>query len=224
MHRRAALTVAGLLCGRGALAVADDGAPPPATERGTAAEPTEAAGPAPGDDDPRALFGFRKPAPTTPTSCADGRTTGCATATDRLDEVSPYALRTWLTASYLLRLPVADSRHDGVAHYGIGASRDEAGPSFAGATGLENRWTIEGAPADNVRTGGVDTRVPLTFMRGMLVTAGGFAARDRTSTGGTIDVELIRGGADHEVAAHAWLGLTAEGRRRPVADSTYALR
>ncbi len=142
-------------------------------------------------DDPRELFGFGKQPGNEPVSCADGKSLGCASATDPLDPVSPYALRTWLPASYLLKLPVADGRHDGVAHYAVGASRDEAGPAFGGATGLENRWTIEGAPADSMRTGGGDTRVPLTFMARLLVTAGGFAARDRTSTGGTIDVELV---------------------------------
>ncbi|MBA3397836.1 MAG: TonB-dependent receptor [Deltaproteobacteria bacterium] len=175
-------------------------------------------------DDPRELFGFDKQPASEPIDCADGKSLGCASATDPLDPVSPYALRTWLPASYLLKLPVADGRHDGVAHYGVGASRDEAGPAFGGATGLENRWTIEGAPADSMRTGGVETRVPLTFMARMLVTAGGFAARDRTSTGGTIDVELVRGGASHAIEAHAWTGVTAEGRRRPVADASYFVK
>jgi hypothetical protein len=180
-------------------------------------------GPKPADDT-RDVFGFTKKTTEPAPRCEDARTLGCVTATDPFDPVSPYALRTWLSASYLLRLPVADARHDDVAQFAMGASRDEAGPSFGGATGLENRWTIEGAPADNVRTGGVETRVPLTFMQGMLVSAGGFAARDRTSLGGTIDVELRRGGTTHEVDAHAWLGLTADRRERPVANATYQLR
>jgi len=176
-------------------------------------------------EDPRELFGFgKKPKAEPPPSCDDAHQLGCATATDPFDAVSPFALRTWLPARYLLRLPVADARHDAVAHYGVGASRDEAGPAFGGATGLENRWTIEGAPADSARTGNVETRVPLTFTAGLLVSAGGFAARDRTSTGGTIDVELLRGGTAHTVEAHAWGGTTGEPRARPIADSTYQLR
>ncbi len=185
---------------------------------------TAAGKPPPDKPDSRDVFGFTKQPTEPPPSCDDARTFGCASATDPFDNISPYALRTWLAAGYLLRLPVADARHDNVAHFAMGASRDEAGVYFGGASGLENRWTIEGAPADNVKTGNVDTRVPLTFMQGMLVNAGGFAARDRTSLGGTIDVELRRGGAAHEVEVHAWAGLTGEPRSRPIANATYQLR
>lgn len=175
-------------------------------------------------DDPRDLFGLDAAPREAPPSCDDGRAFGCAGATDPLDEVSPYALRTWLPASYLLELPVADVRHDAVAHWALGAGRDDIGPSFGGATGLENRWTIEGAPADHLRTGNVETRVPLTFLDGLLVTAGGFAARDRTSTGGTIDAQLRRGTPTHELVAHAWGRLTLDPRTRPIPDGSYQLR
>jgi hypothetical protein len=175
-------------------------------------------------EDREDLFGFKPPPTAVAVDCGDGRTFACPAATDPLDAVSPYALRSWLAADYLLKLPVADSTHDQVASFATGASRDEAGPSFIGSTGLENRWTIEGAPADSLRTGGVDTRVPLTFMTGMLVQAGGFAARDRTSTGGTIDVELKRGTRDHEVSAQVWAGYSARTTERPIAKLTYQLR
>jgi len=175
-------------------------------------------------DDRDELFGF-KPAPSAVArDCGDAHEFACTTATDPLDTVSPFALRSWLPAEHLLKLPVADSTHDAVAHFATGASRDEAGPYFAGATGSENRWTIEGAPADSLRTGGVETRVPLTFMQGMLVQAGGFAARDRTSTGGTIDVTLRRGTRDHEVDAHAWVGYSGHTPDRPIAKRTYNVR
>ncbi|MDQ3337179.1 MAG: TonB-dependent receptor [Myxococcota bacterium] len=176
-------------------------------------------------DDPRDLFGLGKDKkPAERESCDDAKTLGCTTARDDFDPVSPYAVRTWLPSSYLLKLPVGDTRIDSIAHYAAGTSRDEAGPVFGGASGLENRWTIEGAPADNLRTGNVDTRVPLTFTEGMLVQAGGFAARDRTSTGGTIDIQLRRGTAKHELEAHVWGGLAGNGTRRPVADSSFQLR
>src|SRR5258706_9849833 len=144
--------------------------------------------------DDRELFGLSKKPPEPPVTCDDGRAFGCATATDPLDDTSPYALRTWLPASYLLRLPIAASRHDQIAQYAVGATRDEAGVAFAGATGVENRWTIEGAPSDSPRTGGPDTRVPVTFIDMLFVSAGGFSAHDRASTGGSIDVEPRRGG------------------------------
>ena len=176
-------------------------------------------------DNPRDLFGLGKDKqPAEKASCDDAKTLGCSTATDDLDPVSPYAIRTWLPSSYLLKLPVADARVDAIAHYGVGASRDEAGPAFGGASGLENRWTIEGAPTESFRTGNFETRVPLTFTQGVLITAGGFAARDRASTGGTIDVQLRRGTAAHEVEAHVWGGISGEPTRRPIAASSYQLR
>jgi hypothetical protein len=209
-------SLAGLLATRAALA--DEPAPAPAA-------PAAPAG------DPRDLFGLGpKPTPPRPdrepAGCEDGRTFGCATALDPFaDDASPYALRTWLTGGYLLRLPVADVRHDAVAHYALGASVDAAGPTFGGATGLENTWTIEGAPVENLRTGGVETRVPLVFLDALLVTAGGFAARDRASSGGVIEARLLRGGDRHELRADAWASLyTAPDRTRPIARATYQLR
>ena len=177
------------------------------------------------DDDPRDLFGLgRKPPAEAPVSCDVPHTFGCATVTDPLDDASPYGLSTWLPASYLRRLPTANALHDGVAHYGLGASRDEAGPAFGGATGLENRWTIDGAPSDDIRTGGADTQIPLTFLDGITVMAGGFTARDRASTGGRIEAQLIRGGAKHVLATEVWGVLSGDGRRRPIASGSYSVR
>jgi hypothetical protein len=182
--------------------------------------------------DPRDAFGFKKKppkpgaGPAAAVECSDGKAFGCTGATDPLDgNASPYALSTWLPATYLLSLPVADASHDAVAHYALGASRDDAGVSVGGATGLENRWTIEGAPADGMRTGAADTRVPLLFLDGMTVTTGGFTARDRTSTGGTIDAQL-RGGptTTHDVDARVWAGYTTDPRQRPIAPASYFVR
>lgn len=178
-------------------------------------------------DDPRDVFGLnKKPASQEPPlDCDDGREFGCITATDPLDEAaSPFTLSTWLSADYLLTLPVADATHDQVAHYALGAGRDEAGPSFAGASGLENRWLVEGAPADGLRTGIADTTLPLAFLDGLWVTAGGFTARDRASTGGIIDAELRSGTEDHELDARAWGGWTAPARQRAIAINSYYVR
>ncbi|HUS29062.1 MAG TPA: hypothetical protein VMZ53_11145 [Kofleriaceae bacterium] len=183
------------------------------------------AGLAHADDDVHDVFGFNKKPKQAPLDCSDGTAFGCSDASDPLSErEQPYALTTWLPATYLLSLPVADSTHDQVASYGLGASRDETGASFAGATGLENRWTVEGAPADGVRTGAADTRIPLAFLEGIRITAGGFTARDRASTGGTIDAELRRGTKTHEVEARAYLGWEAEARRRPIGPASYFTR
>ncbi|MDB4953535.1 MAG: hypothetical protein JWO36_1104 [Myxococcales bacterium] len=175
--------------------------------------------------DPRDVFGLgKKHTDEAPLDCSEGLVFGCALATDPLADPVPYALSTWLPASYLLGLPVADATHDAVAHYALGASRDEAGVFFAGANGLENRWTVDGAPADNPRTGGVDTRVPLVFLDGLFVTAGGFAARDRTSTGGTIDARLRRGTEHHELEVRAFGSWNTSGRHRPILPATYTVR
>jgi len=173
-------------------------------------------------DDVRDVFGF-KPKVAEPVDCEDSHTFGCASSTDPF-EPSPFALRTWLPSTYLLRLPVGDSRHDDVAHFATGASRDDAGPTFGGATGLENTWTVEGAPTESLRTGNSETRVPLPFTTGMLVTAGGFSARDRAGLGGSVDVELVRGGTRHVVEAYAWTGLSTDARERPIPAQTYQLR
>lgn len=216
--------LAGLLAGRVAAAPqarADD-------PRDTRGDPGAAApdGPAgPDGQDVREAFGLgKRPPPAVPPSCGDGLAFTCAIATDPLDDATPYGLSTWLPGSYLLRLPVGDATHDRVASYAFGASHDEAGPVFGGASGLENRWTIDGAPADNLRTGGADTRVPLAFLDGIMVSAGGFSARDRASTGGTIDARLRRGTAHHEVEVDAWTDFTLAGKDRPAASGSYAVR
>jgi hypothetical protein len=174
--------------------------------------------------DPRDTFGLHRQAPPAAPSCGDGRALDCAIATDPLDDATPYALATWLPAGYLRRLPVADATHDAVAGYALGAGGDETGVAIGGATGLENRWTIDGAPADNLRTGAADTRVPLAFLSGLRVQAGGFSARDRTSTGGTIDAELVGGTAHHEVRVDAWTQLARAPSVPPVASGSYTLR
>lgn len=170
------------------------------------------------------MFGLGPTEAPAPETCADWRRYACAVSTDPLDDESPQALRTWLAREYLMRLPTAYARHDSVAHYAIGASRDDAGPTFGGGNGLENRWFIGGAPSESLRTGASETRVPLAFMEGMTVVAGGFGARDRASFGGTVDVELRRGTPTHEVEAYVWGGLTADPRRRTVASGDYSLR
>jgi TonB dependent receptor len=148
----------------------------------------------------------------------------CALATDPLDPATPYALSTWLSRDYLRRLPVADATQDLVASYALGAFRDEAGVVIGGATGLENRWTIDGAPADNLRTGAVDTLVPIQFLDGIWVSAGGFSARDRASTGGTIDARLRRGTEHHELEVDAWTGLSRAPSVPPSASGSFTLR
>lgn len=176
-------------------------------------------------EDPHDAFGFKKKPVETTLDCSDGTTFGCTGATDPLDEhASPYSLSSWLAGSYLRALPTANVTHDQVASYAIGATRDEAGVVIGGANGLENRWLIEGAPADGLRTGAADTRVPLSFLNGLRVTVGGFTARDRVSTGGMIDADLLHPTKTHEIDARIFASWTAEPRRRPIAPATYFVR
>jgi hypothetical protein len=172
-------------------------------------------------DDPRDVFGLKPKQAEAPLDCSDGRAFGCAKATDPLADDVPYSVRSALPASYLLSLPTADATQVGVAGYAMGAGPDT---SLGGATILENRWTIDGAPADGTRTGFADTRVPLVFMDRLLVRAAGFAARDRVSTGGTIDAQLKRGTKTHELDVRVWLGWSAEPSRRPQLPLTYNVR
>ena len=164
-------------------------------------------------DDPHDLFGLK---PTKPVEEAK--------PADPLDPVSPFGLVTHLTAAYLQRLPVGDTTVDSVAHWALGASRDETGPVFGGATGLENRWTIEGSPVDSIRANASDIRLPLLFVDTITIGAGGWTARDRVGLGGTIDATLVRGGDTHEVRTAAFGGLSADARQRVLADGRYFVR
>lgn len=164
-------------------------------------------------DDPHDLFGLKPKKPVVEEKPADP-----------LADVSPFGLVTRLDGAYLQRLPVGDTTVDSVAHWALGASRDETGPVFGGATGLENRWTIEGSPVDSIRANASDIRLPLLFVQGITLGAGGWTARDRVGLGGTIDVQLVRGGAKHEVRTAVFAGASAEGRKRAIAGGTYVVR
>ncbi len=176
-------------------------------------------------DDRSELFGLQKPPAAAPLDCGDGKAFACALATDPVaDAPEPYALSTWLSGAYLMSLPTGNATHDQVAGYALGAGTDGVGVVLGGATGAENRWTIDGAPIDNIATGTADTKIPLAFLDGMLVTAGGFGARDRTSTGGTIDAQLRKGGETHVLDAYAWIGQTAPVATSPTPNDTYSIR
>ena len=73
-------------------------------------------------DDPRDVFGLKPKHTAPPLDCSDGTAFGCAAATDPLADDLPYALRTWLPASYLLSLPTADAHSAGrkLIHDGSG--------------------------------------------------------------------------------------------------------
>ncbi|HTJ45328.1 MAG TPA: hypothetical protein VL463_24650 [Kofleriaceae bacterium] len=165
------------------------------------------------------LFGFAdKPKPKA-LDCSALGPFGCVFPTDPMEAFAPAAVGARLDAAWLTNLPLADATQDRLASLAAGAARDPFGIVVPGSSGIENRWTIDGAPTDDPRTGGAGTRVPLAFLRSIAVVTGGFVARDRASTGAMIDAELARGGDHREVHAAAWLTLGTPAR--DVIDARY---
>lgn len=172
-----------------------------------------------GDDPPAAtapenVFGFdptpRKPPP----SCDEATRLACP----RRDGTAPAAIETTLGRGYLRRLPVADGDAVLAASHVLGATRDDAGLSWSGASSLDNRWTLEGAPIDEPQFGIMGTRIPIDFIAAVRTRTAGFGARDHAALGATIDVTLREGGPRHDGEARAWLGAgrspTTPGRVR----------
>ncbi|MBP9204876.1 MAG: TonB-dependent receptor [Kofleriaceae bacterium] len=186
-----------------------------------------AAPPAAADDalgQRRELFGLDPPAPpAVVVDCADGEAAPCVRATDPIDDDAAPALRTRLRPDERWALPGVDASIDGLAGLALGLGRDDAGVTAGGATGLDNRWTIGGAPIEHVRTGGLELRVPLLFVRQLDVRAGGATAADRIGFGAAVDVGLLDG-ADartDQVRAVGWIGLGAARPRPAPLPGTY---
>jgi hypothetical protein len=175
---------------------------------GSGAGSGSGSGSGPSADDARALFDVptpAAPAPTTPAPdpCRDGTAFGCAMPTDPLVPFAPGAVGTTLRGDVLGgwdTLPVGDASHDELVTLATGVG---PGGVVPGATSVEDRWLIGGAPTDDVRGGGAGTRVPGVFLDTVDVTTGGFAARDRASTGAIIDAHL-RGGEQPIRVARIW--------------------
>ena len=178
------------------------------------------------EDDARAVFGLgdtKRRTVTAPVGCDPTTDFGCAFASDPFATVSPFALTSTLDPSRWRDLAGADLDHDALAALALGANRDDTGPTFGAASGLENRWLVEGAATESLRTGGVETRVPLRFLSSMRVQAGGFSAADRASTGGAIDAKLIDAADldDHELIAEVWASAGAPRRDLPPIPQLY---
>jgi hypothetical protein len=184
--------------------------------------------PAPAGD-PRDVFGLgRKDRERELATCAAPRALPCPWASGDAGEDAdrgdggddpvraPAAVVTRLSRARLDRIPLADADVDGAAALAVGGARDDVGAFYGGATGLENRWTLDGAPIDSPRTGALDSRVPLAFVDHVTVTTAGMSARTRAGTGAVIDAALVAGGASHRARAQAWLGGALPGRTPPV--------
>src|SRR5438445_7681954 len=95
-----------------------------------------------------------------------------------------------------------------------GAGEDGDGTAFAGATSLENRYTLDGADITEVADGGVGQVVPIEFVDTLNVTTGGFGADMAEAMGAVIDVETRRGsnefhGSVFATLAPSWLAAAA---------------
>lgn len=168
--------------------------------------------------DARALFGLERPAPAPAATCAE-LDFGCVFAEDPLAAFAPAAITAVLDGAWLRALPTLGTTHDRLARYALGTGPDPRGLTVPGATALEHRWLVDGAPADDIRTGTAGTAVPLEFIDAIAVTTGGFAVRDGASTGALIDARL-RGGDRAMLETAAWLTLAAP--ERAVAPARYA--
>jgi hypothetical protein len=123
-----------------------------------AASRAHAAPPTAGDADD--LFGLpARKAAEPPLDCRAPGPFGCVFASDPL-EPAPGALGFRLDAAWLADLPQTDATQDRLAALAPGVARDPFGVTVPGASGIENRWTIDGAPTDDPRTGGAGTRSP----------------------------------------------------------------
>lgn len=184
---------------------------------GTGASKPPTAGKASGD--PRDAFGLGQRADV-PVACADARDLPCPFP--RGDD-APAATTTVVTRARLDRLPLADADLDVAGGLAVGAARDDAGVFYGGATGLENRWLLDGAAIDGPRTGGLDSRVPLSFVEQVTITTGGLSARTASTTGAVIEATLVRGGAHHRARATAWTGAGLPARTAAVAPGELRL-
>jgi hypothetical protein len=179
--RRWAIVALGALAGG---AAADDGPPPPARPRPTADE----------------LFG-RKPKKRAP-GCAEATALPCP----RRDDDAPAAVATTLGRAYLRRLPLGDGDLASAAALTLGAGRDEVGVFFGGATGLDTRWTVDGAPIDAAYTGGLALNLPLAFLDRVTIGQAGFGAGSLAGVGGVVDATLVGAAAATTGEVTAWLG------------------
>ncbi len=201
---------------------------------------TLVAGPARADEPrtppaPRARFGLgeatRPPppnrhlfelgaAPARPATCEEARSLPCPSGPEAA-EAAPAAVTTRRSAARLARLPLGDADLDDAAGLVVGAGRDDLGPFFAGATGAEHRWLLDGAPIESARSGALATRVPLAFLDAVTVTTGGFSARDAATTGAVIDATLREGGERTRAVGAVWLGAGLTPRPLPRARGEY---
>ncbi|MCC6130991.1 MAG: TonB-dependent receptor [Acidobacteria bacterium] len=75
-----------------------------------------------------------------------------------------------------------------------GTGRDVLGPTFYGASSLENSYQIDGVNTTAIQRGGQGKTIPLDFIQDLEIRSGGYEAEYGKALGGNINV-LTKGGA-----------------------------
>jgi len=102
-------------------------------------------------------------------------------------------------------------------------------PNFAGGTGLENRYFVDGIDVTDPYRSATATRLPYNFVQELQVKIGGYEAEYRSSLGGTVNAVTYSGG--NKVAGQVFGFFTSNGLSgtprsipgEPSADKSYAL-
>jgi hypothetical protein len=68
--------------------------------------------------------------------------------------------------------------------------------NFAGATGLENRYFVDGIDVTDSYRSASGTNLPYNFVQEVQVKTGGYEAENRSALGGTVNVVTFSGGND----------------------------
>jgi hypothetical protein len=91
--------------------------------------------------------------------------------------------------------------------------------SFAGATGLENKYLIDGVDVTETYKGYTGTDLPYNFIKEISMIAGGYEAEYRSALGGILNVVTYSGGNEFSGEAFGFFtsnGLTGSPRQGPL--------
>ena len=129
-------------------------------------------------------------------------------------DVGSTAQKTVIDSEIVKRTPVRGRTYESVLTNAPGASTDEVGYSFNGATGPENTFLIDGLNSTNPAYGLVGTRLSLEFIDETQIITGGYQAEYGRATGGLVNIVTKAG--SNEFKGDLWLNYTPfqlDGRR-----------
>ncbi len=129
-------------------------------------------------------------------------------------DVGSTSQKTVIDSEMVRRTPTRGRTYESVLTAAPGASTDEVGFSFNGATGPENSYLIDGMNATNPAYGLVGTRLTLEFIDETQIITGGYQAEYGRATGGLVN--LVTKSGSNEFKGELWLNYTPfqlDGRR-----------